>query len=139
MIVRCLDQLSETDRETKAETWSSRRFLLKSDGMGFSLHDTIIHAGTRTEMHYRNHLEAVYCIEGAGTLTDLTNNSVHQIQAGTMYALNGHEKHILVAHERMRMVCVFNPPLVGPETHDADGVYPLLTDVSGKTHQPTNA
>ncbi|MCA9019130.1 MAG: ectoine synthase, partial [Planctomycetaceae bacterium] len=26
----------------------------------------------------------------------------------------------------MRMVCVFNPPLVGPETHDEDGVYPLL-------------
>ena len=24
------------------------------------------------------------------------------------------------------MICVFNPPLHGPETHDADGAYPLL-------------
>ena len=70
MIVRSLSDLENTDRETRAETWVSRRFLLKSDGMGFSLHDTIIHAGTTTEMHYRNHLEAVYCIEGKGVLKD---------------------------------------------------------------------
>jgi L-ectoine synthase len=25
----------------------------------------------------------------------------------------------------MRMVCVFNPPLNGRETHDATGAYPL--------------
>ena len=68
MIVRRLDELTGTDRETRAETWASRRFLLKEDGMGFSLHDTIIHAGTSTEMHYQNHLEAVYCIEGKGVL-----------------------------------------------------------------------
>jgi L-ectoine synthase len=43
-----------------------------------------------------------------------------------MYALSGNEKHILIAEEEMRMVCVFNPPLVGQETHDENGVYPLL-------------
>jgi len=59
MIVRSLYELTGTDRETRAETWSSRRFLLKEDGMGFSMHDTIIHANTITEMHYQNHLEAV--------------------------------------------------------------------------------
>lgn len=126
MIVRSLDELTGTERETRAETWSSRRFLLREDGMGFSLHDTIIHAGTTTEMHYQNHLEAVYCIEGKGTLKDLTNNQEFTIEAGTMYALSGNEKHILIAEEKMRMVCVFNPPLKGPETHDGNGVYPLL-------------
>ena len=128
MIVRSLDDLIETDRETRAETWSSRRFLLKGDGMGFSLHDTIIHAGTSTEMHYQNHLEAVYCIEGKGRLKDLDNDTEYEITAGTMYALSGNERHILIAEERMRMVCVFNPPLVGPESHDENGVYPLLTE-----------
>lgn len=128
MIVRSLSDLIETDRETRAETWSSRRFLLKGDGMGFSLHDTIIHAGTSTEMHYRNHLEAVYCIEGKGRLKDLTHDIEYKIEPGTMYALNGHEQHILIADEQLRMVCVFNPPLVGPESHDQNGVYPLLTE-----------
>ena len=126
MIVRRLADLTGTDRETVAETWSSRRFLLKGDGMGFSLHDTILHAGTETEMEYRNHLEAVYCIEGKGRLKDLTNNVEYVIEPGTMYALSGHERHILIAEERLRMVCVFNPPVVGPETHDESGAYPLL-------------
>lgn len=126
MIVRSLDQIAGTDRETTAATWASRRLLLKSDGMGFSLHDTIIHAGTTTEMHYQNHLEAVYCIEGRGTLKDIDNQKEYTIEAGTMYALSGNERHVLIAESELRMVCVFNPPIVGPETHDENGVYPLM-------------
>ena len=126
MIVRSLRDIADTDRETHAGTWTSRRLLLKHDGMGFSLHDTILFAGTVTEMEYRNHLEAVYCIEGRGTLRDLTNDKEYTIEPGTVYALSGNERHLLTAHEQLRMVCVFNPPIVGPETHDANGVYPLL-------------
>lgn len=126
MIVRTLKEISGTDRETSAETWTSRRLLLKGDGMGFSLHDTILYAGTTTEMEYQNHLEAVYCVAGKGRLKDLTNDKEYVIEAGTMYALSGHERHILTAEEELRMVCVFNPPVVGPETHDEHGVYPLL-------------
>ena len=126
MIVRKLGDLRKTDREVTAETWSSRRLLLADDGMGFSLHDTIIHPGTTTEIHYQNHLEAVYCIQGAGRVTIVETGEVHEIAAGTVYALDGNEKHLLTADTEMRMVCIFNPPLVGPETHDANGVYPLL-------------
>ena len=126
MIVRKLSELIGTDRETSAANWTSRRFLLKGDAMGFSLHDTILYAGTATEIHYQNHLEAVYCIEGKGRLKDLSNDCEYQIEAGTMYALSGNEKHILIADEQLRMVCVFNPPVVGPETHDENGVYPLM-------------
>ena len=127
MIIRKLSELLDSDREQKTETWSSRRLLLSGDRMGFSLHDTLIHAGTETPIHYQNHLEAVYCIEGNGRIRDLTNNEVHEIESGTMYALNENEKHLLIADTQMRMICVFNPPLVGPETHDENGVYPLLT------------
>ena len=126
MIVRILNEIAGTDRETSAETWTSRRLLLKADGMGFSLHDTILYAGTTTEMEYQNHLEAVYCIEGTGRLKDLTNGKEYAIAPGTMYALSGNERHILTADEQLRMVCVFNPPIVGSETHDANGVYPLV-------------
>lgn len=127
MIVRTLDQIVGSERDVHADTWSSRRLVLADDGVGFSLHDTVIHAGTETTMWYRNHIEAVYCIAGEGTLEDTATGETHEIGAGSMYLLNLHDRHILRARTEMRMVCVFNPPCTGRETHDADGVYPLLT------------
>lgn len=126
MIVRKLEQVADTERDVHADTWHSRRLLLKHEGMGFSLHDTILYAGTETRMHYKHHLEAVYCIEGKGTLEDLETGETHAIEPGTVYALNGHERHVLRAETQLRMVCVFNPPLTGLETHGPDGAYPLL-------------
>jgi L-ectoine synthase len=125
MIVRTLESIEGTDRTVSAETWTSRRLLLRHEGMGFSMHDTLIHAGTETRMWYRNHLEAVYCIEGEGELESLADGALHPVRPGTLYALDRHDKHILRARSRMRMICVFNPPLSGKETHGTDGSYPL--------------
>ncbi|MFT7670427.1 MAG: L-ectoine synthase [Planctomycetota bacterium] len=126
MIVRTLDELEATDRCVRDENWVSRRLLLQSDQMGFSMHDTILHAGTTTPMWYRNHVEAVYCIEGEGEIVDIEAGTTHPISKGTIYALDKNDKHILRATTQLRMICVFNPPLLGQETHDADGAYPIL-------------
>lgn len=126
MIVRRLEELNSNERSVSDTNWTSRRLLLAQDGMGFSMHDTILHAGTETKMWYKNHVEAVYCVEGEGEIVDLENDTVHPIKPGTLYALDKHDRHILKAKTRFRMICVFNPPLVGPETHDEDGAYPLL-------------
>jgi L-ectoine synthase len=128
VIVRNLEQMVGTERDVAAETWRSRRLLLSSDGMGFSLHDTVMETGTETTMWYRNHLEAVYCIEGEGEVEVLATGERHVITAGTMYALDEHDHHVMRVKERMRMVCVFNPPCTGREVHDDEGVYPLLVD-----------
>lgn len=133
MIVRTLKDIEGTHRQVSDETWSSRRLLLREDQMGFSMHDTLIHAGTSTEMHYRNHLEAVYCVEGRGSITLLDTGETFPIEAGTIYALDKHDRHRLTAETQMRMICVFQPGLVGPETHDADGVYPLLSEADAET------
>jgi L-ectoine synthase len=127
MIVRALSEILGTERDVAARggTWVSRRLLLRDEGMGFSFHDTTIFAGTETRMWYRHHLEAVYCVAGEGELEDLETGAVHPISDGTMYALDGHERHILRARTDLRMICVFNPPLTGREDHDADGAYPL--------------
>lgn len=127
MIVRRLHEIAGTDRDVASASgnWTSRRFLLRGDGMGFSFHETTIFAGTETSMWYKHHLEAVYCVGGEGELEDLETGAVHPISDGTMYALNGHERHVLRARTDLRMICVFNPPLTGREDHDADGVYPL--------------
>lgn len=124
MIVRTLHDLEGTDRVVEAETWSSRRFVLAGDGVGFSLHDTIMRAGTETTMWYKHHIEAVYCIEGQGTLVDLATGVEHPVAAGTMYLLDQHDRHVVRARTDLRMVCVFNPPCTGTEVHDADGAYP---------------
>lgn len=126
MIVRRLVDLRGTEREVCAANWRSRRLLLAGDGLGFSLHDTVIQAGTTTQMHYQNHVEAVYCIKGRGRVTVIDTGEIFEIRPGTVYAVDDNEQHRLTADTQMRMVCVFNPPLVGPEVHDENGVYPLL-------------
>ena len=130
MIVRKLAEIKNSKRDVQAENgnWSSRRFLLKDCGMGFSLHDTTIYAGTETLIWYKNHLEAVYCVAGRGEVEVIETGEKFQIEDGTMYALNNNEKHYLRAFEDMRMVCVFNPPLTGNEVHDEEGAYPLVQD-----------
>lgn len=131
MIVRRLTDTIGGERHVFAPTWNSRRLLLANDGMGFSLHDTIIEAGTETPMWYRYHLEAVYCIEGEGSVEEVDTGSVAEIGPGTVYALDQHDRHVLRARTRMRMICVFNPPCTGQETHDENGTYPLLSAVPG--------
>ena len=79
-------------------------------------------------MWYKNHVEAVYCIEGQGELEDLVSGRKHQLSPGTLYVLNGHERHVVRPKTDVRMVCVFNPPVTGRETHDEEGAYPLIVD-----------
>lgn len=126
MIVRSRADLEGTDRETTAETFLARRLLLARDGLGYSFHDTTLYTGSQTNMHYKNHQETVYCIEGKATLTDHTNGEVYEITPGTMYVLDRHEKHTLDVEETVRMICVFTPALVGQEVHDDEGAYPLI-------------
>ncbi len=130
MIVRKLADTLGTEREVKATTWISRRLLLRDDRMGFSLHDTTILAGTETRMCYRNHLEAVYCVGGTGSIEVVATGEVFPISDGTMYALDKHDEHILRAQTELRMVCVFNPPVVGTEVHDETGAYPLVPEAT---------
>ncbi|MCB1019374.1 MAG: ectoine synthase [Bryobacterales bacterium] len=125
MIVRDLADAEKTDRRVTSQTWESTRLLLRSDQMGFSFHVTTIYAGTTTPMWYRNHLEAVLCIQGDGEIETNADGKVYQIRPGVMYALDKNDKHVLRARSEMKMVCVFNPPLMGKEVHGADGAYPL--------------
>ncbi|MEW9677541.1 ectoine synthase [Lentibacillus sp. L22] len=128
MIVKSLEDIIGTEDETSDGNWTSRRFLLKKDNVGFSVNDTVIKAGTENYFWYKNHIESVYLIEGEGEIEKVETGEVWQLKPGTMYTLNENDKHIVRARTQMRMVCVFNPPLVGRETHNEEGYYPLLTE-----------
>lgn len=126
MIVRTLDEIKGSEREVEAENgnWVSRRFVLDDDGAGFSFHETIIRAGTETHIWYKNHVEAVYCVAGDGEIEDLKTGKIYPIADGTLYLLDDHDEHLLRGgSEDMRLICTFNPPVTGRETHDEDGAY----------------
>jgi L-ectoine synthase len=117
MIVRSIDDVPTVD-------WGnglSRRFLLESDGMGYSVTDTTVRAGTKSRLEYRRHLEACYCIEGEGEVVGMTGES-HSLRPGVLYALDKHDAHYLIAapYTDLRLVCVFTPALHGGERHALD-------------------
>jgi L-ectoine synthase len=129
MIVRTTDEITGTDRDVTSEdgNWTSKRIILGGDGVGFSFHETVIQPGTVNEFHYANHVEAVWLVEGEGTLTNRETGETHPLAPGTMYLLNNHDRHTVEPRTLMRMLCVFNPPVTGREVHDENGVYPLIT------------
>jgi L-ectoine synthase len=124
VIVRTLDEIIGGPRHIRGDSWQSRRMLLKADGMGFSLHDTIVKEGSEQKLHYKHHLEANYCISGKGEVIDVRSGKTYPILPGTLYALDQHDEHILRATEGdLRLICVFYPPLSGHEKHLPDGSY----------------
>ncbi|WP_043129492.1 ectoine synthase, partial [Photobacterium leiognathi] len=86
MIVRTLDECRDSERRVASETWESVRMLLKDDKMGFSFHITTIFENTETHIHYKNHLESVYCMSGEGEI-EVVGGKTYPIKPGTLYIL----------------------------------------------------
>ena len=85
-------------------------------------------AGAELHLQYRHHVEACYCLDGEGEIENLATGARHRIGPGILYALDEHDAHVLRVTRELRLVCVFNPPLAGGETHDAQGGYLPATD-----------
>jgi len=127
MIVRHFDQLKAEGRLVEQPgLFSSARYLLKDDAVGFTLTQTTLAAGQGLEMQYKNHIEANLVIEGEGVVKNLDTGEEFELNPGSMYTLDKHDRHHMQAITNMRLVCVFTPALTGQETHDSDGSYPLL-------------
>ena len=121
MIVKTGEDVIGTKGEARGDKWHSLRLLHKEDGMGVTLVDGLLEPGFDMVLWQKNHLEACYCIEGEGMVEELESGRVHEIKAGTLYAMNNHDRHRIHAITRMRVICTFVPPLTGGEFHDADG------------------
>ena len=79
MIITKLKDVLGAERDIAGPGWISRRFLLTSDGLGFSLTDTIIKQGSVLELEYTHHLEACYCIEGRGQIRRAHEETWHAL------------------------------------------------------------
>jgi L-ectoine synthase len=129
MIVRSLQEIIGTERDVAGHGWRSRRLILKRDGMGCSMSDTVVAEGTELRMQYKNHFETNYCIAGEGEVEEVATGKVHKLGPGTVYALDRHDAHVVRALKGdLRFVCVFHPALSGDENHDADGGYAASVD-----------
>jgi len=133
VLVRELNAVRSSDRNVVTDGWESARLLLKGDGAGFSFHITTLYAGKELRMQYRNHVEAVFVIQGEGTIEDLGTGEVHELRPGVLYVLNRHDPHVVRPRTDIVTACVFNPPVTGREVHDESGSYPAEADVAQTT------
>ncbi len=129
MIIVRSEDIANTNRHVSGPGWDSKRMIVKGDGMGYSVHETRITEGSESRLHYQHHLETNYCVAGEGEVVDVASGQTFQIRPGTIYALDQHDEHILRATKGdLHLVCVFNPPVLGTETHNADGGYEPQSD-----------
>lgn len=122
-------------RKVKFHAGVSNRMLLASDGMGYTMTKTVIEPGVRAFQHYKHHLETCYCVSGRAILEDAKTGQFWSIYPGMCYVLDGNDPHYFEALETTVLICVFNPPLVGSETHRADGSYAPALDSIGEALQ----
>lgn len=127
MIITTPEIATKQGREIKCPSggFVSKRMLLESDGMGYTITHTTVTAGMRQVWHYKNHLESCYCLKGYAKLKNLETGEEYVITAGVMYVLDKHDKHEFYAEIETELLCVFNPPLKGKEIHQKDGSYLL--------------
>ena len=127
MIIADKAKLTGTPRDARGEGWESLRLLVRSDGMGFSMTETRVLPGAVLRLQYKHHIEACYCIGGAGEVVELSSGMVHPISAGVLYAPDKHDLHevrVPEGGEALHLICVFSPGLEGTEVHGPDGSYP---------------
>ncbi|HEX6286458.1 MAG TPA: ectoine synthase [Acidimicrobiia bacterium] len=115
MLIRHLDQISNTERDVFGQGWRSRRLVVADDGLRYSFHVTTLDEGARLEFEYEDHRETVYCIQGEGQIQDLATGRTERIKPGTIYSAGIGEPHVITADTSMSLVCVFDPPLAGTE------------------------
>ena len=122
MIVRTLDEITDSERDVRGDGWRARRLFVRADGLNFSLSETTVDGGAEMKLWYKHHNEACFVIEGEAELTERDTGAVHRIGPGAAYAPR-QDRHTIRVISPLRLVCVFNPALTGQEKHDADGSY----------------
>jgi L-ectoine synthase len=127
MLVRTMQQLEAQGRVVSISHGKSNavRILTKADGLNFSISEARAQKPGQADLWYKNHWEANYVRAGTATLEDRTTGQRWTLEPGVLYCVGPKDRHRITREDaRMRIISVFNPPLVGNETHDADGAYP---------------
>ena len=128
MLVRTMEQLENEGKVISISHGKSSavRLLTKSDGLNFSLSEARSQTEGASDLWYKNHWEANFVREGRAILEDCTTGQRWDLEPGVLYCVGPNDKHKVIRAKgaNVRIISVFNPPIVGDETHDEDGAYP---------------
>jgi mannose-6-phosphate isomerase-like protein (cupin superfamily) len=106
----------------RGDGFVSNRYVLAQDQMGYTMTKTVVQPGVH-HWHYKHHLESCFCVSGYGRLINDITGEKFDIEPDTTYVLDKHDPHTFQCLEPVTLICVFNPPLTGTETHDEEGSY----------------
>lgn len=112
-------------RHVRTDGFTSYRAITSSECAEFSMHDTVVPAGTTLDLCYQGRREYVYVLSGTAEITKPDSGEVVSVRAGDTYVVFEGERHSLHAITELRGICCFTPPTRGDEVHDASGSYPL--------------
>ncbi|TMW55682.1 hypothetical protein Poli38472_010564 [Pythium oligandrum] len=112
----------------------SRRYVVRNDGLGFSMQHEVLRKDTPVRLEFRNHVYAVLVTKGSGSLQlfDSHGNAIsrhhHELTEGSCFALSASEQiEITAKTDELHVVSVMNPPLAGDEQRNPDtGVFPVI-------------
>mgnify|MGYP006417246853 FL=1 len=107
------------------------RLLTKADGLNFSISEARGSKAGASTLWYKNHWEANYVRSGSAILEDCNSGQRWPLEPGMLYCVGPLDKHRIIREvdTDMRMISVFNPPIIGQETHGEDGAYPPSGDL----------
>lgn len=99
---------------------SSKRLLVKRDGLGFAFCVTNGHADNDSPLEYRNHLESCYYIEGTGEYVwqDGSRPILTEDEEATVFVMNLHDAHRMVIRDESVCLSIFTPAIEGTQAHD---------------------
>lgn len=100
------------------------RFLIADDGLGFGFSEVRLRAGRAFDRWNKHHWNANLVLEGRLEITDLATDAVHKLESGALYCVGPKDRHRVATITEVHLLSVFNPPLTGTETPDADGAHP---------------
>lgn len=124
MFVFTLDDLRAAGNEEVhgGGTFRSIDFLLKDDGMGFTISDVRCAAGLDEILWYKNHWEANYIVSGTGLLEDLATGRTWPLKPGVIYVVGPAHRHRFRADTDLHNFSFLNPPLLASDMeYDEDG------------------
>ncbi|MAA98302.1 MAG: hypothetical protein CMN87_12795 [Stappia sp.] len=119
LVRRVADTLG-TPRDVFWGNGQSRRLLVKSDGFGFALCQTLGNQDTDSPLQYRNHFESCYYVQGSGKYVwESGSHPIDTNGAGaTAFIMNRNDAHRMVVDDPSICISVFSPAIEGHESHD---------------------
>lgn len=128
MIYHSAEDLKGTNRVVQADGFVSVRLALAEDNLGFTVTEATGRAELDLEIQHKNHIEAVYVLEGTGEVEIIETGKTYKLYPGVFYAFDKHERHRYRLDTEVRAIAIFNPPLIGDEINDESGGYAAAPD-----------